>query len=132
MTQALAEFVMERRSEKRRKRSEPVWWKGGARDRKVGWLLERSARGAAFISLGRRVPRIAEPVEFSTWSPETKKWTSVRGYVRRVQRVHGDLFLVGVFCVVDRPRIVKRAAAARQRPAPSPVASPANLQMSPA
>ncbi len=112
MGRAMAEFVLERRSDKRRERSEPIWWACGTRERKVGWLLERSARGAAFISVGRRAPRVAEKLEVSSWSADTGEWHTIRGYVRRVQRVHGDLYLIGMFCLVDRPRNLHRATTA--------------------
>lgn len=129
MKTALTEFVLDRRGEKRKRCSEPVWWNCGARSRKVGWLLERSPRGAAFISLGSRAPRIAEPVEVSTWSPEDRKWSTVRGYVRRVQHIHGDLYLIGMFCLVDRPRIVERTARARRSRTTSATGERARLRL---
>ncbi len=108
-------FEFERRSEKRRKRSEPVWWRAGARGEKIGWLLERSARGAAFISVGEKEPRVAEPLDVKCWSPECGCWRTLRGYVRRVQRLHDGLFLVGMFCLIDRPRLRREAARATRR-----------------
>lgn len=100
---------LERRSDSRRQASEPIWWRTGGSEGRLGWLLEQSPRGGAFIGLGSGAPKVAEPLEIHRWSAERGDWITVYGYVRRVQRVHGDMFLVGMFQVVDRPRMALRA-----------------------
>ncbi|MGD9691698.1 MAG: hypothetical protein AB7G17_02530 [Phycisphaerales bacterium] len=109
----------ERRGEKRRPRSEPVWWRSGAGDRKIGWLIDRSARGAQLLCVGRRTPNIADPLDVQCLHPETGDWTPLKGYVRRVSPMGGGLFLIGMYTVIDRPRLRRQSIEAKT-PACSP------------
>lgn len=88
----------ERREEARESCSDPVWWRcERAREARVGWLLERSPGGAAFVMRDDLPPLKGSAVEIFTWLPGSAGGRRGRlGFVRRVEQVHDNLYLVAV------------------------------------
>ena len=84
-----------RRREPRRRCSDPLWWRAEARDDyRVGWLLERSASGAAFVIRDAWPPNVTDRLDVHVWhAPDGRR--QGRGFVvHRVRPVHDDLYLV--------------------------------------
>lgn len=88
----------EHREEARESCSDPVWWRcERAREARVGWLLERSPGGAAFVMRDDLPPLKGAAIEIFAWMPSSADGRRGRlGFVRRVQQVHDNLYLVAV------------------------------------
>lgn len=85
----------ERRHEPRRRCSDPIWWRAEQRDDyRVGWLLERSGLGAAFVVRDAWPPNVTDLLDVHVWhAPDDGR--RGRGFVvHRVRPVHDDLYLV--------------------------------------
>lgn len=85
----------ERRREDRRRCSDPIWWRAEQRDDyRVGWLLERSSCGAAFVVRDAWPPNVTDLLEVHVWhGPDDRR--RGRGFVvHRVRPIHADLYLV--------------------------------------
>lgn len=85
----------ERRREERRRCSDPIWWRAEQRDDyRVGWLLERSSCGAAFVVRDAWPPNVTDLLEVHVWhGPDGRR--RGRGFVvHRVRPIHADLYLV--------------------------------------
>lgn len=95
----------ERRREERKRCSDPLWWRAERReDYRVGWLLERSAQGAAFVVRDSWPPNVTDLLEVHVWhGPDGRR--KGRGFVvHRVRPVHDDLYLVaGRFVSLEDP-----------------------------
>ncbi|MEZ6232647.1 MAG: hypothetical protein R3B68_00510 [Phycisphaerales bacterium] len=86
---------VERRREVRRRCSDPIFWRADRRDEyRVGWLLERSANGAAFVIRDAYPPNVTDLLEVHVWRlPDGRR--AGRGFVvHRVRPIHEDLCLV--------------------------------------
>ncbi len=103
----------ERRREDRRRCSDPIWWRAEERDEyRVGWLLERSGLGAAFVVRDSWPPSVTDLLEVHVWhGPDGRR--KGRGFVvHRVRPVHADLYLVaGRFVPLDEPAETHTASA---------------------
>ncbi|MDX9912859.1 MAG: hypothetical protein RBS39_13625 [Phycisphaerales bacterium] len=87
----------ERRTESRQRSSDPVWWRVEPKaDYRIAWLLERSASGLAFVTRDAVPPRVGMSISLHAWEPPTPEAPGQSGFVRRVQHVHADLYLVAV------------------------------------
>ncbi len=88
----------EHREEARESCADPVWWRcERAREARVGWLLERSPGGAAFVMRDDLPPPKGAAIEIFAWLPGSADGRRGRlGFVRRVQQVHDNLYLVAV------------------------------------
>lgn len=93
-----------RRTEPRRRCSDPLWWRAEVRDDyRVGWLLERSSTGAAFVIRDAWPPNVTDLLEVHVWhAPDDR--SRGRGFVvHRVRPVHDDLYLVaGRFVALEQ------------------------------
>lgn len=85
----------ERRSSPREWRSQPIWWAESADCQlRQGWLIERSADGAAFLFRGAGSPLPGTPIRTSTTDPRRADEPMREALVRRVEPVHADLVLM--------------------------------------
>lgn len=104
----------ERRREDRRRCSDPIWWRAEERDEyRVGWLLERSGHGAAFVVRDSWPPSVTDLLEVHVWhGPDGRR--KGRGFVvHRVRPVHADLYLVaGKFVPIEDPAEVPASSTA--------------------
>ena len=85
----------ERRRDERRRCSDPIWWRAEEReDYRVGWLLERSSSGAAFVVRDAWPPSVTDLLEVHVWhGPDGRR--RGRGFVvHRVRPIHDDMYLV--------------------------------------
>lgn len=85
----------ERRHDQRRRCSDPIWWRVEQRDdHRVGWLLERSTHGAAFVVRDAWPPNVTDLLEVHVWhGPDGRR--PGRGFVvHRVKPIHADMYLV--------------------------------------
>jgi hypothetical protein len=85
----------ERRHDPRRRCSDPIWWRAEQRDEhRVGWLLERSSQGAAFVVRDAWPPNVTDLLEVHVWhGPDGRR--PGRGFVvHRVKPIHADMYLV--------------------------------------
>lgn len=90
--------TVEHREEARESCADPVWWRcERAREARVGWLLERSPGGAAFVMRDDLPPPKGAAIEIFAWLPGSADGRRGRlGFVRRVELVHDNLYLVAV------------------------------------
>lgn len=110
----------ERRTEHRQRSSDPVWWRVEPKaDYRIAWLLERSPSGLAFVMRDAAPPRIGMSISMHTWEPPTADAPGESGFVRRVQHVHADLYLVAVKLFETREIPVATSAAVALDDTPS-------------
>lgn len=95
----------ERRHEDRRRCSDPLWWRAEERDEyRVGWLLERSSHGAAFVVRDTWPPNVTDLLEVHVWHGPDGRRRGKGFVVHRVKPVHADLYLVaGRFVPPEEP-----------------------------
>lgn len=95
----------ERRVEDRRRCSDPIWWRAEERDDyRVGWLLERSSHGAAFVVRDTWPPNVTDLLEVHVWHGPDGRRRGKGFVVHRVKPVHADLYLVaGRFVPLEEP-----------------------------
>jgi len=75
--------------------SEPIWWRSPIGEfYQQGWLLERSNQRAEFLSRGTGPPLPGTAILTSVADPDQRRPSTALAFVRRVDHVHGDLFLV--------------------------------------
>lgn len=76
-------------------RSQPIWWRQPLNgEMQNGWMVDGSAEGAAFIYRGTHAPLSGTRIETSNNDPRETRIEMKDALVRRVNRLHGDLFLV--------------------------------------
>lgn len=89
----------DRRAEERRTCADPVWWRcERTPESRVGWMLEKSDGGTAFVMRDQNPPKPGMAVELFGWMP-AQSGVGRRGrlgFVRRVETVHDDLYVVAV------------------------------------
>lgn len=88
-------FANNKRSSPRHWRSQPIWWRPGlCGDVQQGWMVDTSTGGAAFLYRGNQAPLFGTRIETSEVDPRGSITQMNDALVRRVKRLHGDLFLV--------------------------------------
>ncbi len=88
-------FAGERRDAVRFPCGGPIWWKGPQGTTfAVGWLIERSTEGVAFLTRGKIDVVEGERVQVSTNDPTDVSFETQPGLVSRTNHVHADLYLV--------------------------------------
>jgi hypothetical protein len=87
----------EKRRSTRHWRSQPVWWKDEP-GRRIGqgWLLECSARGAAFLCRGRGTPFPGTRINVAAEGPRDDEYDMHLALAKRVRHFHSDVYLVAV------------------------------------
>jgi len=117
----------ERRLEDRRRCSDPIWWRAEERDEyRVGWLLERSGTGAAFVVRDAWPPNVTDLLEVHVWHGPDGRRRGKGFVVHRVKPVHADLYLVaGRFVPLEEP--VDAMSASQQATAGSASAATTEL-----
>jgi hypothetical protein len=106
----------ELRRSPRRRRSDALFWRLGARHAPgMGWLLESSETGLAFAYRGPGVPGLDSIIEVRVGATAEEAW-SEQAVVRRVSRVHGDLTVVAAQYLRTRPfpPVAERAVATQE------------------
>ncbi len=87
--------LKERREEERIVCGGPIWWNVMDSERFTsGWLVERSAGGAAFLTRGQPPLQEGTGIKISTSGLTDVGFGTKVGRVSRIQHVHADLFLV--------------------------------------
>ncbi len=87
--------VVERRRQTRRRCDGPIWWREPDEESfQRGWLIEQSSSGAAFLAKSATPPERNAAVTTAT-SRTGRSFSEYRqGVIRRVEHIHGDLYLV--------------------------------------
>jgi len=87
-------MLIERRQCPRTRASGAIWWKCRQDEPfHAGWLLEKSACGAAFLTRGRTAPMPGLRISLLP-ADEPDDRRVQQGHVRRVTHVHDDVYLV--------------------------------------
>lgn len=108
---------LERRKLPRIRCSDPIWWRQLATDAHLmGWLLETSADGAAFIIRTSTTPRVGRLIQLNRTDPEIRRSRPRHAVIRRIEEIHDDLILVAVQFVARRPPVKPRAFDAQIEP----------------
>ena len=88
--------VHEKRSTDREFRSESVFWNSPlASNTHCGWLLESSSQGLAFVTRSGHAPIEGMDIETIIQNSKDVEPDKKCAFVRRVNRLHADLFLIG-------------------------------------
>lgn len=88
--------VREKRSADRKFRSESVFWNSPlASNTHCGWLLESSSQGLAFVTRSGHAPIEGMDIETMIQNSDETEPDKKSAFVRRVNRLHADLFLIG-------------------------------------
>ncbi|MCB9849395.1 MAG: hypothetical protein H6817_01670 [Phycisphaerales bacterium] len=86
----------EKRCAPRESRNDTIWWASPlAQGAHPAWILETSRRGIAFLTRGRHTPILGMHIETLDQPPTKRGQRGKTAAVRRVNRVHADLFVVG-------------------------------------
>lgn len=73
----------------------PVWWKGPQHDKfQLGWLVDRSPGGLAFLFKGNPSQIMGERLQLSTTMPTEPDFQVEEARVARVQHVYADVSLI--------------------------------------
>ena len=90
-----ARTLVERRRHTRRRCDGPIWWRDPDEESfQRGWLIERSASGAAFLAKSHTPPERNASVTTATSRTGRSLGEFRQGVIRRVEHIHGDLYLV--------------------------------------
>lgn len=82
----------EQRNEPRIDSTSPIWYRGMSdRDFRIGWMLECSDSGVAFLIRGEDPPELGATMSYSVGPPGE---TTTVATVRRVNNVHRDVYVV--------------------------------------
>jgi hypothetical protein len=114
----------DRRASERRPCSRSIWWRRNADDLfEPGWLVDESAKGAAFLTRSsggiRPGEQIQAMVERANGSDAAGERPSTRGVIRRVQPVQSGVTLVAVELFTGASDITTRSVRAASTASPS-------------